>query len=386
MARDFKLPEVSGDIREMVSYLIDVSNEVEEWKKETADVESVAVMKKDNSFVLIKPDQTVVDLRKYNITTPQQVVAYLKSQGYFVPESVEQTLEVRPRAIVPVAPVRRDRRGDITLPTLPRTLEEPERTFTEVEIYRRLLIRRWNDRWNRFTIKVLRHGKPLKRIVDGHATFFANNEADDIVDYEVNMNAVALAFLARLDISTNYDEIITFDEVEINIAPTPSATINNRFNKYSMYGDGTVTLDMAIEYLVSSLANGVFSIKNVHETPIVKIPAATFKKHFSLIEADTAWTNTVVSGNTFYNASKQIVLYDTSPSFLSFDLLGYVKATGLEESAIVFTPGQPHFVELQYSFANAEAQSVLAEYFASSSNKTIPGLLTAEFIAIVFGS
>ena len=393
MGKEFMMPEVSSDIREIAAYLLEVADEVNEWKQRTADAEAVAIVKQDGVYSIVRPDQKVERLD--NVRNPEEVVAYLTRKGYYVPQEVAQTLVTRPRAIVPVAPVRPIRPGGPDVPTLPRELGEPERTFSEVEIYRRLLVRRWRDRFNRFTIKVLRHSKPLKNVADGHAIFFKDNEEGDLVDYFISLNAVALAFLARLDINTNYDEIITAEIVNIDTSSDSNFFSNStvthasgtgNVERYSMYGDGSVSLDMAIEYLVSSLATGTFSVKNIHETPIVKIPAATFKKHFTLIEADTAWTNTVVSGNKFYNVSKQVVLYDSSPSFLSFDLLGYVKATGLEESAIVFTPGQPHYVELQYAFANSEAQSVLAEYFRSGTNKTVPGLLTAEFIAIVFGA
>lgn len=377
--------QIPSEAREIASSLLEIVDEVQGWEERTADVETAVLVKSDGGFTLVYPDQRTENIGNVHV---QDAITYVKSKGFYIPDEVAQVLIRGRRAIVPVAPMRRLRKGGPVLPAIPRTLEEPARTFAEIEIYRRLLARRWRDRYNRFNIQILRHSKPLKNIADLHAKFFTAPEDGDIAEFQVSLNAVALALLARLDINTDVD--FAYDKITVDFTgsgmsgTTPLITFEE--GAKSLFGDGSVSLDLAVEYLVGSLANGRLSVKDVLETPIVNIPLAPMRRKFAMIESERSFVNTSVSGSTHTNVIGYRIYYDISPTFLSFDLLGYVKATGLEEHAVVFTPGQPFTVELQDAkFVNADAQNVLANYFIGG-DKTVPGLFTVEFIALVFGA
>jgi len=343
----------------------------------------------DGVAKVIFPDQSSHKIEYSNVS---DLIAKVRSLGYEIVNDprnpIEQAVATRRTAVAPMvrrlpaSPTPAITPGPVPIPRPAPDLPEPARTYNEVEILRRLVERRLRDSLKNFNIKVLYHTKPLKSLSGMRATFFTEPATDDRYDFNVSLNAVWLTKLTQVVIATNTDyatKIYTVNE------STDAITAVSR--KLSEYGDGSVSLDNAVERLMGAIRSGTFEVITTLGMPLVTIPALGLRHNFSQINVETVFTNTSYDAgtSTYKNWHVQAIYYDISPAYISFDLYRYAKMTNLDRMSVITTPGNPHQIRFTGRFPNAGDEAIIDKYFISG-DKTVPGYMEVSIIAIVFAA
>ncbi len=328
----------------------------------------------DGVATVVFPDQSRHRI-EYRDTT--DLIAKIQSMGYAVvnnlKEPIGQVIRARRPAAVPL--VRR--LGPRVRPVISRpapALPEPARTYNEVEIIRRLVKRRLKDT----DIKCLCEVKPLNEIVSSQgATVFNFNKS-------VSFNAVWvwLAKITRIVIETNVDFMYYIQEIVNNFNDWRDPKI-----LLSKYGDGSISLDMAVELLMDSIRYGEFEVlRPVGKEPIFTIHALGLQYDRPKKIPKNLFTNTtyIPEHSKYINRSAMIIFHNIPHAYISFDIYRYVKTVGIDREDIIAEYGKP-FPIINFKLSKSKFDDRLISYFANSDdNKRVRGYMEVSIIALVF--
>jgi len=362
-------------------------NEIDEIVKcgdiaTSSDVATLFV-KGDGSATVIFPDQSSHKIKYSNVF---ELINEVRAMGYeIVIEStnlIEQVVSGGKFAVFPL--VKR------LTPFIPRPthyLPEPARTYNEIEIVRRLVERKLRNKLY-FKIMYWYHTKPLKALFDKEVSFFTEPKPDDRHDFNQNQNAVWLAKITTVKITTRADFITIVNEVIANSSPSEDDFISPDVKRLSIYGDGSISLDTAWELLMDSIRYGEFVIPGrIRKNEIVfTIPALGLQYDRPTKIVKNLFTNTtyIPEHPKYINRSTMIVFYNIPPAYISFDIYRYVKTTKIDRSAIISGHGRGNH-SINFNLNESKIDDRLKSYFANPDDeKKVEGYMEVGIIALAF--
>jgi len=381
-------------IDKQVSWLVDILNDVyeefEEWKA-SRQPDEVATLFWDadkRAGMLMYPDGRT---REFSASSFRELASKVELETGLVPLTpIDQIADARRRIVAPVvrggAPLRVPAGG---APSIPRPVvpsSEAERVYSEIEFLRRKIEAAIRVKTRDFTFDVYYHTKPLSNIDGFKAEFFTTPQAGDSYWFNNNAYAVLLYHLAHVKLLTNTDFMYIYQTVDSgvgNVGAFSALTLSPTMTvKYSSFGDGSVSLDAAFEAFMSCLSNGFFDYVSTTNKSKLRIPTLAWRKKMTTIMVEEGVRNVDTSTSTYKNWLSYVIFYDTEPSLLAYDLLGYAKKTGQMEE-LVTIPGNSYAIKLEAKPINSTYESIASKYFFDDNG--VPGTITVSIPVIVFG-
>ena len=371
---------------EVEKYVEEVIDEYIEWSGQrpldNSEVRTLIWDMNDKTAVILNT-RGKVEKKIENVSSVDELIGKIEAEGLTPIAQVEQA----PRVVVPVAPGRRI----ITPGPRPVVPEAPVvgSPESQIEYLRRRIEATLAARDTTFTFEVLYHIKPLTMLDGLKGDFFSGTlKEGEATNIRSSFYGIPLWFFATIKIATNTDYM--YEKFTVD---TGTSTITKDSETLSTYGNGSVSLDQAVELLMASLSAGYFDFVDNTNQSILRIPTVNWKNNFHMIDVERSFTNTVVSGATMTNFVAKTLHFSNEANTLSFDLLGYARKVGLKYH-ITYVPGNHYVIKFEGNFQPPTAvfqpsaistENILSEYFFNENGKPVPGYIQVSLPTVVFG-